>query len=250
MPVQSVNKALVLLDLLVFEDLAGDGLALSDLARRVRQPLNTTHSQLRSLVGAGYAAQNGAGRYAAGPKCRQLGHWNRLQRPESLAIIEAALDALGRRVAEGVVFVTLVDGQWVSVARRAPDQAIQVAPEASRPDNIYTLATGRILTAYAGPEPLARILARHGQPGARWNCLRGAAALERARADIRNRGHELIRDDSSGVVMFACPVLDGSNKLLGALGCYAPVFRCPEKRAGNLLRHVRTVAVELGRRLD
>jgi DNA-binding IclR family transcriptional regulator len=249
MAVQSVNKALVLLDLLAFEDLAGAGLTLSDLAKRVGQPLNTTHSQLRSLVEAGYASQNDAGRYTAGPKCRQLGQWHRLQRPESLDTIETALDALGRRLSEGVVFVTLVDGQWVSVARCAPDQAIQVAPEAMRPDNIYTLATGRILTAYANPEQLARIVARHGQPGSRWSSARGAAGLERARVEIRKRGYELIRQKTTGVVMFACPVLDDENSLLGALGCYAPLFRCPDERFRALLGHVRKAAVELGRHL-
>ena len=253
MPVLSVNKALAVLDVLAFEDLAGRGLALSALARRVGQPVNTTHSQVRSLVDAGYAAQTDAGRYVAGPKCRQLGQWHRLQRPETLGVIESALGTLGQRLAEGVVFVALVDGQWVSVARRAPDQAIQVAPEAAHPDNIYTLTTGRILTAYASSEQLTRIVGRHGLPGPRWDNLRSAAALDRARAAVRAAGHARIGNETQGIVMLAVPVLAGTGgddaRLLGALGCYAPLFRCPDERQKQVLAHLVAAATDVARQL-
>ena len=66
--VQSVMRALGVLDELTAASGGGEGLSLSELARRTRLRPNTLHNILRSLIAAGYAE---AGRQAAAPRIPQ-----------------------------------------------------------------------------------------------------------------------------------------------------------------------------------
>ncbi len=250
MPVSSVKKAMELLDILAFEDVQQRGIAVSALARRRNLPVNTAHNLLKSLAACGYVGQNADGLYIAGPKCRQLGAWNRLQTPAIRSRIEPALTALGEQLNERVVLVALVDGNWSPVAQRDASRAVAVNPASNLPDNIYTVTTGRVLTSFCSSEDRTRIVERHGLPGKRWGHLRSAAALDRACKEIRAAGYALIERETEGYLMFAFPVLaPASGRLIGALGCSAPQFRCSGNRLQQMLKQVEAAATALARQL-
>ena len=50
---------------------------------------------------------------------------------------------------------------------------------------------------------------------------------------------------SSGIVKFACPVLDENKKLIGALGSFAPAFRCPQHKQKDIIKTLVNIAEEL-----
>jgi len=257
-PVQSVRKAMDLLNILAFEDLAREGVTLTELARRLGQPANTTHNLLKSLAACGYAAQNQAGRYVVGPRCEAMGRWNRLAGEESGRMLQAAVARISAALNEGVVFVTLVDGGWVSVARAESQQGVQVAPLAMSPDNIYTLATGRVLTAFASPAEQERIVERHGLPRRRWGNLASQKALADACSAIREQGVCILGADGEGdIVMVACPAVAEpsgptaeAGSLIGALGCYVPAYRCPRERLDEIVATLKAEAHQLGQHLS
>jgi len=84
------------------------------------------------------------------------------------------------------------------------------------------------------------VIARHGMPGKRWDGIDDAAALAVAAAGIRAAAACRILTRELAAV--AVPVLGPEGGLLGALGAYAPRFRCPRKRQDALLRELRKAA--------
>ena len=71
-PVQSVCKALTLLDKVVAANLLRGGAGLSELSSECCMPLNTTHNLLKSLAASGYVSLRGRGVYVPGPKCDEI----------------------------------------------------------------------------------------------------------------------------------------------------------------------------------
>src|SRR5690554_4561120 len=86
-PVRSVQKALEILDMLIFEDPACDGVSLSEIARRMAMPANSAHNLLKSMVVCNYVNQNERGHYIAGTMVEQIGSLNRLRSPRMMDVV-------------------------------------------------------------------------------------------------------------------------------------------------------------------
>ena len=247
-PVRSVKRALDLLSVVAFED-EGPGLALRDLARRMELPPNSTHNLLKSMAAAGYVAQNAEGRYVAGPRCRQLSRIGALRGPDALCAIERAVADVSRRLGESVVFATLADGARRLLAHADPDRAVRVDVSQVRGPDPFAFVTGKVLVAYATADERARAVERNGWPAARWDHIRDAAALERSCAAIRERGSASAANAANETFSIACPVLDRGGALVGALGCFAPEYRCLKPDRARILRALQAAAARLGRGL-
>ena len=61
-PVKSVKKALDLLTLVAFEDPAGEGIPLNELASAMEFPPSSARNLLKTMISCGYVAQNSEGR--------------------------------------------------------------------------------------------------------------------------------------------------------------------------------------------
>jgi DNA-binding IclR family transcriptional regulator len=243
-PVQSVRKALDLLNLLVFEDPGREGLALGDLAGRLQFPAATAHNLLKTLCACGYAAQMGAGRYRVGPRCLDVGRFNRLLNETIATMIRARMEALGRALNETVTFAVLADGRRLLLWTTEPGQLIRIDAATLETRRLFTVPTGRILAAHASLGELERLLARHGLPSeAEWPKTTTLPALKRALAEIRARGHEvMIRSDLSA---FAVPVLDAAGGLAGSLGCFSPSFRCLASQHATVVAALKHAALAI-----
>jgi DNA-binding IclR family transcriptional regulator len=243
-PVQSVRKALDLLNILVFEDPAREGLALGNLAGRLGFPAATAHNLLKTLCACGYAAQAGVGRYTIGPRCRDIGRYNSLLSEPVSSAIRKRMEALGRLLGETVTFAALADGRRLLLWSANAHQLIRVDSADLESRKLFSLPTGRILAAYAEPGELLRLLERYGLPARQeWPKTTTRTALDAALSAIRARGHEvIIRDD---VTAFAVPVLDGQGRLVGSLGCFAPSFRCPAEKHEPFVAELKQAAHEM-----
>ncbi|MFA4944599.1 MAG: IclR family transcriptional regulator [Lentisphaeria bacterium] len=244
-PVKSLKKALDLLDLLLAEEPDG-GRPLSELARQMGMPANSTHNLLKTMVACGYVEQMPDGRYRPGAKLRQIGRLNRFADEAVRARIGHVLRELGERLGEACVLATLRGGQRVVIARVDCRQAIRVDAAMAEEGRIYDSPTGRVLAANAAPEELEAILARNGLPGALWDGISAREGLETALAALRSEGFSFVGPDAGGVIAVACPVLGGDGRLFGALGCHAPEFRCPAEKQAQIRRELCQAAERLG----
>ena len=107
-----------------------------------------------------------------------------------------------------------------------------------------------MLTAFADPAALQRIIDAHGFPGAQWDDIGGMPALQRALEQVRRQGACVMAPDPRDLAAFGLPVLTRGGELLGAIGCYAPMFRCPPDRQQTVLRELARTAAALGEALS
>lgn len=247
-PVKSVKKAFDLLDFIVFEE--GDrGVSLTELAERLKAPANSTRNLLKSMIASGYVEQNGSGRYAPGPKCRELGRASIMREWEPRAAIERAVQDMSRKLGESIVFVTLVDGMRWLVAHADPDRAVKVDVSSVRGEDPFVFVSGRVLLAFATAEERARALERHGMPQKRWNGIRSIAAFEAACEALRKQGYGSVQTDAEETFSIACPVLKADGQLIGALGCFAPQFRTLKRDEERIRNALLSMAERLGKRI-
>jgi IclR family acetate operon transcriptional repressor len=247
-PVQSVKKALDLLDILVFEDVRWEGISLSELSRRSGLRPNTTHNLLKSMAACGYVAQNAESKYIAGPKLGEISMIKTLVSPDIQGIIVRKLQEAVSQLGESLVFATLVNGRRVSLAQIDAERAVRVVlPQ--KLSYIYEMPTGRILVAYADKHQLHQIKQVSGLPGELWDNISTDEALDEARSEIREAGCAVIFEEKE-LVTFGCPVLNASGRLLGALGCYAPLFRCPPARQREILKEMLDVADQMSQTIE
>ncbi len=244
-PVRSVKKALDLLDLVIEAELLGGTASLGALARRLKLPANTAHNLLKTLAACGYVRNSAQGIYVQGVKCRQLGLMNTLTTPAVQNALRSSLQQFATRAGEACLLTTLVNGLRVTLARADSTQAVGVSHATVEETPFFSKATGRILAAFATEEEREAIITRHGLPGALWEAIGDKAALLAALAKLRKRGWDCQAAPDEGLVGLACPVLTGNGNLWGALGLYAPAFRCPPARQRKLLADMRRFASEL-----
>lgn len=239
-PVKSVKKALDLLSILIFDDPELKGVKLTGLAQRLGLPANTTHNLLKTMTVCGYVTQNESGRYRPGPQCRRIGLVNKIEGGDFKQKLADVLKRHTAQINEAMVFAVLHGGKRVLIANSEPvSQVIRIDRQVVESGNIYRLPTGRILTAFASPADHVRIQDNYGIPGKSWpDC-------ETDMKRIRKEGRCLILPDSSGVNSFALPVMNKDGKLLGAIGCYAPPFRCGPSIQKKILTSLRLAADEL-----
>ncbi len=248
-PVRAVKKALDLLDLVIEADLLGETASLGVLAKRLKLPPNTAHNLLKTLVACGYVHNPEQGLYTQGVRCRQMGLMNTLSSPAVQNALRSSLMQFAAREGEACLLTALVDGLRVTLARADSTQAVGVSHATVEDTPFFSKATGRILAAFASEEDLSAIITRHGLPGALWDNIGDAAALHAALAKLRKQGWLCSAAPDEGLVALACPILAGNGQLWGALGLYAPAFRCPPARRRKLLASMRHFASELTRML-
>ncbi len=239
-PVKSVQKALGLLDQIVLEDVTGHGVALAELAKTAGIPLNTAHNLLKSLVACGYVALNGRGVYVAGAKCRQMGLIARFADAGTRSRLLAELQRLVDEEGEACVCTILVNGARVMVGSVDSTHAVRVAHATIESVSFFGKATGRMLAATADAEERREILERQGLPGPDWDGIADETSLQQALESVRADGYCLISDQE--FLAIGCPVFRADGKAWGALGIYAPAYRCSEERRLRLLQSLLNAA--------
>ena len=246
-PVRSVKKAMDLLEAVVFCPPGKGGMTLSELSAHMGLLSNTTRNLLKSMIMCGFLEQTDDGRYVPGSKCMQIGRYTQLVSDDGLAAISRALGSLSGELHETTVFATLSGGERVVIGSSDPEQAVTVNQSVFRSGRMYDTPTGRVLMAYASGEELKEILSRQGMPGDAWEGVYDAESFVLALEGIRVEGMSVIR--GADIVAWAVPVMS-RERVLGAMGCYAPTFRCTVEQEEEIVRRLRETASELGKELS
>jgi len=245
-PIQSVGRALLLLDWLAEGQAAGEVCALQDAADRLGVPASTAHNLLKTLSAAGYVARGARG-YELGVKCAALARASRLTADAAAE----TLDRLAASTGESCVLATLLAGRRRVIGRVEGHSLVRVGAAVADGDRdrFWDLETGRVLAAFADEAELAAIVELHGLPGEAWDGIDSPEALDAALADLRSAGFAEEAAGKREIVALAAPVIDPHGQLLGALGLYLPAYRADEAHLSSLKSALALAAKDLGGRV-
>lgn len=242
--IKSVHKALSMLDVLGLEDLRAQGVPLKELARRIGAPNNTACSILKTMAEAGYVTQNSDGHYLLGEVCLQMADLRRMAGSEGQAAYIPIVDRIQAELNELVSLVTLAGGHRIVLALRNSSHTVRIDPVAMEPNSLYDAVapSGRVLVAFAEPWQRRLVVETVGYPGSRWDDIEDDRSLALACRNIREQGFEHTVVEQKGVAVFAVPVLSESGRLLAALGCGVPTFRCDAERGPEVIHALQDAA--------
>lgn len=245
--VQSVKKAMAILDILIFEDSENHGIGLFELARRLGQKPNTLHNIMKTMIFCGYVKQNDKSLYAAGPKCFDIVNTYKFTNKNGLIeSIKPVLQQLAGRIGESVVLTMLINGNRAPIINVFSNDLIKVDFSLNEMSHIYEKPTGRILVSFADNYSFKLIKGKWGYPGKMWDDITDDQSFKKSMAEIRNRGYDMEIESKGTVISFAVPVKDSSGKFLYSLGSYAPLFRCGREKQAVILKELKEAATLIG----
>jgi len=220
-----------------------DGIGLEEMARAVASNKATVHRALAALRRAGFAAQDGRGRYVLGDEFLRLAFAHHEARPDHERI-RPVLQRLAVRYGETAHYAVL-DGDTVVYRAKVdpPTGAVRLTSTVGGRNSAHSTAVGKLLLSYALPDDAAvgawagaRILPRHTE-----HTLTTAEALARELRIIRGRGWAADdQENEPGVTCVAVPVFLGSQTVpTGAVSVSAPAYRTPLNRLVNEVATIR-----------
>ena len=238
-PIAAVQKALDVLDVLVFEDPNRCGLRPAELAARLNQKPATLRGILKTMIACGYVEQDAHARYRTGKRCEQIGALNRLRlRPNLGRNLNARLQALCDETGESVSFYVLSGGERICFLNLQTRDIIKVDYSMLEAHNLYAYPSGRILVAYCSEAERTQVLRRHGFPKSYWGGIVNRAQFDGEIARVRSAG--VLERYHGGVASFAAAACYADGSLAGSVGVYLPEFRLTAEKKALICEKLRT----------
>ena len=185
----------------------------------------------------------------AGPKCDQISAVGRLISGNILnGIVEPALQSLGKRLGETVVFTLLSNGRRYQLLVIEADNPVRVAVQDGG-YSIYELVTGRLLVAYAGSEARRLIAEHYGYPGKAWGGAEDMDALDALCRQVREQPFLQMRSLSGELDTFGLPLLIGEEPLVSSIGVFLPSYRSTPQRREEICSAMKAAREEILQKL-
>jgi IclR family acetate operon transcriptional repressor len=219
-----------------------DAIGLEEMARAVSSNKATVHRALAALRRAGFAVQDGRGRYVLGDEYLRLAFAHHEARPDHVRI-NPVLRRLAETYGETAHYAVL-DGHEVVYRSKVdpPHGAVRLTSTIGGRNPAHCTAVGKLLLAYALPDDAAvhawaggRALERRTR-----RTLTTATALAREVRTIRERGWAADdQENEPGVTCVAVPAfLTSPTAPSGAVSVSAPAYRTP---LATLVRSVAAI---------
>jgi IclR family acetate operon transcriptional repressor len=223
------------------------GIGLDEMSRAVASPKPTVHRALASLRRAGFARQDGYGRYVLGDELLRLAFTYHEARPEQLRVQEA-LRALCDEFGETVHYAVLDGDHVVYRAKLDPVVgAMKLSSTIGGRNPAHCTAIGKLLLSYALPDDAAvrawaagRSLERRtGNTSVTTEAIRAQLAAARANGyAVDDQENEL------GVNCVAVPVwLTSARVPVGAISISALAHRTPVTDLVANVDRIRAIVV-------
>ncbi len=240
--VQSLDRAMGLLELLA----GGEGLALSDLARRAELPPSTVHRLLTTLHRRGLVGHDAdAGLWTVGAGLFRIGSaYLRIRKLPEIA--RPIIRALLVEVEETVNVSMLDENELVCVAQAESHAPVRAFFRLGRKLPIHASGAGKAILAAAPEAVQTRLLGTAPLPRFTENtiCLRGA--LQKDLAAIRARGWAIDDEEHTlGMRCVSAVILNERGEPAGAVSISAPTVRMPSDRLQALGGRVGETGVML-----
>lgn len=224
----------------------GDELTLSEIARRARLPVSTTHRLLAEWVSWGGLVRGDDGRYRVGIKLWRLGVRQptaRRLRDAAMPYLQDLLEATGEHV-----HLAVRDGLGaVYLERLSGPGAVRVISDVGSRLPLHATGVGLVLLAYAPDGTLTDLLAerpRKFQP----NTLTREKELRTRLASIRATGvSQSVEELTQGAFSVAAPVRDATGDVVAAVSIIAHADRAAEPQfAFGVRMAARGISAALG----
>jgi DNA-binding IclR family transcriptional regulator len=244
-PVQSVDRAVTILEILARDGEAG----VTEVARELGVHKSTASRLLAALDRRGLVAQDAArGKFRLGVGLVRLAG----AATQGLDLTQESRPvcrALAQEAGETVNLAILSGHDALYLDQVAGPAALSPHNWAGQRIPLHATSDGKVLLAY---RPAAEILERLVPPLERFTGHTVTALPEFARllAQVRERGYATAVDElEDGLTAVAAPVRDADGQVIASISASGPSFRIPAERIGPLAGSVRRAAAEISRRL-
>ena len=221
------------------------GVSLDELARVVTSPKPTVHRALVALRKAGFADQDGRGRYLLGDEFLRLAFTHHEARPDHLRV-QPVLDALANRFHETAHYAVL-DDDWIVYRSKVdpPTGAVKLTSVIGGRNPVHCTAVGKLMLAYTLPdEASVRPWLAGKQLAQRTDqTITDPDAFVAELAQIRTKGYSVDdQENEAGVNCVAVPVfLTSSSTPIGAISVSGLTYRTPLATLVDAVDEMRSI---------
>jgi DNA-binding IclR family transcriptional regulator len=244
-PVQSVDRAVAILEILARDGEAG----VTEVARELGVHKSTASRLLAALDRRELVAQDVArGRFRLGVGLVRLAG----AASRGLDLVQESRPvsrALAHEVGETVNLAVLSGRDALYLDQVAGPAALSPHNWAGQRIPLHATSDGKVLLAYLPEAELAECLT---PPLARFTSRTITAAADFARllAEVRREGYATAVDElEAGLTAVAAPVRNAEGTVVASVSASGPSFRIPSDRIPALAGAVRRAAAEVSRRL-
>lgn len=208
-----------------------DGVSLEQITSAVGSPKPTVHRALSALRRAGFASQDGLGRYVLGDEFLRLAFAHHQGRPDHVRV-GATLQALAAHFGETVHY-TVLDGYDVVYRSKVdpPQGAVRLTSVVGGRNRAHCTAVGKLLLSYCLPdrESVAVWIGDRTLERRTDRTLTTVHHLHRELEVIRSQGYAVDNQENEpGINCLAVPAfLTGPTTPSGAVSVSALAYRTP-----------------------
>ena len=204
--VQSVERALMLLDFLAREDRE---MGLTEIAKAMRWPKTTVYGLIATLRHHYYVDQSPVtGRYRLGVKLFELG--NAVARGWDVrSIARPAMQNLNAKLGEMVQLAIESGGEVLYIEKLDSTHMMRIVSEIGVRLPMHCTGLGKVLLAYKKPSEVKWILSKHGMRMMTANTITDRDAFEQELIKIRRQGYAIDdREIMDSLRCIAAPIFD------------------------------------------
>lgn len=244
-PVQSVDRAVTVLEILAREGEAG----VTDIAAELGVHKSTAFRLVSALENRDLVAQDvQRGKYRLGVGILRLAGAT-TARLDLVQESRPVCQALAREVGETVNITAPAGSEVLYLDQVAGPSALQIRDWVGQRLPAHATSNGKILLAYLPEAELTDWLAARRERFTD-RTITGRRELERELQTIRERGYATAVDEMEfGLTAVAAPIRNASRSVMASVSVSGPSFRIPEDRVPEIAAAVCRAAAEISRRL-
>jgi len=240
-PVQSVDRAVTVLEILAREGEAG----VTEIAVELGVHKSTAFRLVTALENRGLVAQHmDRGKYRLGVGILRLAGAT-TARLDLVQESRPVCERLAQEVGETINVAVLADGYALYLDQVAGPSALQTRNWVGQRLDLHATSNGKVLLAYVPDVPVGEPLERYTE-----HTVVDAADLEKQLDEVRRRGYAITVDELEiGLTAVAAPIRNLDGRVIAALSASGPSFRLAGERLAATIDAVCTAADEISRRM-
>ena len=246
MPIQSVNRAIAILNAFTIDDAQ---LGVTDLSRRLGLHKSTVHRLLASLEKGGLVERPpGTRKYRLGIRLIELAG-TMLNSRNVPQVVRPYLHYLADTVEE-LTYLGFRDGDEVINVEQIPGpHLVQSVGWQGRRIPLHSTSAGKIFLASMSEEELEEFLAK-GLPRMTDKTICDPTELQYELERVREQGYATSFEElEEGTNAIAVPITSSTGQTIAVIGVVGPSYRFTSERARSQLDITRSVAREVSHRL-
>lgn len=245
---QSVDRALSILQLLAEE--SSDGLALTEISRRLGLNQSTCHHLLSTLKVRRFVSQDEESRrYRLGIKAVEVGQ-AAMQQVDLVRVALPQMEELMASVQENVNLVVLDNDSVVYVAQVPCDRTVRMFTRIGERAPLHCTGVGKVLLAGLPKEERSDLIDRLELPRFTAATICDGDLLKQELEQVATQGYAMDRDErEEDVTCIAAPLRDYSGEVVAGVSISAPSSRLDEAQQQELVPYLLATADKISREL-